>query len=130
VPLISLTCPQKYDLPRGRFLENRLSPRPDNEFKASHAWETTRNKVGLYFANLRKMNLENLVNFRALARNGERGKPHERRTNNNNKQQTSVITTTMEWQTTKAKQTKKHKEKETTQQGKKESASYLSSALF
>ena len=58
------------------------------------------------------MNLENLVNFSALARNTERGKPHERRTNNNNKQQTSVITTTMEWQTTKA-QTNKKKEKET-----------------
>ena len=32
VPLISLTFPKKYDLPRGRFLENRLSPCPDNEF--------------------------------------------------------------------------------------------------
>ena len=60
------------------------------------------------------MNLENLANFSALARNTERGKPHERRTNNNNKQQTSVITTTMEWQNTKT-QTKKNKEKETTQ---------------
>ena len=54
VPLISLTFPQKYDLPRGRFLENRLSPRPDNEFKGSHAWETTTNKVCLYFANLKE----------------------------------------------------------------------------